>query len=129
MSQSQMSQTGKALCYKVFEEMMDKSDAINGVLVSTVDGHSVAHRFKSELSSEKLSAMLASMLALGENIAAEAAQKHCNFVIVESSDGYILTSRLKEKLVLSVIASTDANLGILHSVSRNGVKKLTSRIH
>lgn len=128
MSQVQMTQTGMALCHKVFDEMMSKSDAINGVLISTVDGHNVVHDFKSELPYEKLSAMLASMLALGENIAAEAAQKNCRFVIVENSDGYILTLRLKEKLVLSVIASAEANLGILHSLSRNGAKKLASHI-
>lgn len=128
MSQIQMTQTGKALCHKIFEDMMSKSDAINGVLVSTVDGHEVVHNFNADLPYEKLSAMLASMLALGENIAIETDQKHCKFVIVENSEGYILTLRLKEKLVLSVIASAEANLGILHSLSRNGARKLAAHI-
>ncbi|TDT37703.1 hypothetical protein DES49_2660 [Halospina denitrificans] len=128
MSHIEIGQTGKALCRRVFDEMMSKSDAVYGILISTVDGNEVVHSFKSELSSEKLSAMLGSMLALGENIAAEAQQNNCQFVIVENGDGYILTLRLKEKLVLSVIASNEANLGILHSLSRNGAEKLASKL-
>ncbi|XOZ34440.1 roadblock/LC7 domain-containing protein [Halomonadaceae bacterium KBTZ08] len=128
MSEIEIGQTGEALCRKVFGEMMAKSDAVYGVLVSSVDGHDVVHSFKSDLASEKLSAMLGSMLALGQNIAEEADQKRCQFVIVENSDGYILTLRLKEELVLSVIASTDANLGILHSLSRNGAERLASHL-
>lgn len=128
MSDTAMGQTGKALCRRVFDEMMSKSDAVYGVLISTVDGHDVVHSFKSELPSEKLSAMMGSMLALGENIAVEARQNNCQFVIVENSNGYILTLRLKEKLVLSVIASNEVNLGILHSLSRNGAEKLVSQL-
>ena len=108
--------------------MQNASNAIYGILISTVDGHDVTKSFKQEMPASKLSAMMSSILALGETIAVEANQQQCRYVIVENNDGYILTLKIKEQLVLSVIATTDANLGILHTVSRNAADKLSAHV-
>lgn len=124
MKQPRISESGENFCQEVFDHMMKQSAAVYGVLISTVDGHDVTKCFKREMPASKLAAMMGSVLALGETIAREAQQELCRYVIVENSDGFILTRKLKEKLVLTVIASADANLGILHSLSRNAVEKL-----
>lgn len=128
MNQVSITEGGRQFCEDVFDTMMEKSHAVYGVLISTVDGHDVISRFKRELPSAKLAAMMSSMLALGETIAREAKQEQCQYVIVENSDGYILTLKLKDKLVLSVIASTEANLGILHNISRTAADKLAKSL-
>lgn len=127
-SQLKISENGERFCQDVFDTMMQQSAAVYGVLISTVDGHDVTRKFKRDMPSAKLAAMFSSVLALGETIAREADQALCRYVIVENSDGYILTLKLKEKLVLSVIATTDANLGILHSICRSAADKLSKNL-
>lgn len=129
ISRYKFSERSEAFCQEIFDQMMTTSSAIYGVLISTVDGHDVTRNFRKDMPASKLSAMMSSMLALGETIAVEARQRQCRYVIVENSDGYILTLKIKDKLVLSVIASTDANLGILHTVSRNAAEKLAPYVN
>ncbi|KEF31152.1 hypothetical protein D777_02305 [Marinobacter nitratireducens] len=128
MSQYKFSERSEAFCQDMFQQMLDTSDAIYGILISTVDGHDVSKHFLKEMPASKLSAMMSSILALGETIAVEAQQQRCRYVIVENSDGYILTLKIKDKLILSVIATTNANLGMLHSVSRNAAEKLAAHL-
>ena len=96
--------------------------------MSTVDGHDVTCKFKYDMPASKLAAMMSSMLALGETVAQEARQNECRFVIVESSDGYLLTLRLGERLILTTIAGKNTNLGMLHSVSRSAVEGIAARL-
>lgn len=128
MSQVRISENGAQFCQSVFDEMMIQSDAVYGVLISTVDGHDVVKCFKQDMPASKLAAMMSSVLALGETVAVEAGQEQCRYVIVENSNGYILTLRLKEKLVLTVIARANANLGMLHSIARSAVEKLAEKL-
>lgn len=128
MTETQLSERLESACQETFSQMMQASDAIYGLLISTVDGHDVAKNFKKDLPAAKMAAMMGSMLALGETVATEAKQKLCRYVIVENSDGFILTLKIKGDLVLSVIASANANLGMLHSISRNAVEKLAAQI-
>lgn len=128
MTQYKFSERSEAFCQDIFGQMLNTSSAIYGILISTVDGHDVARNFRREMPASKLSAMMSSILALGETIAVEAQQKQCRYVIVENSDGYILTLKIKDKLVLSVIATTEVNLGMLHSVSRNAAEKLAAHV-
>jgi len=128
MTRYKFSERSETFCQEIFSQMQNASNAIYGILISTVDGHDVTKSFKQEMPASKLSAMMSSILALGETIAVEANQQQCRYVIVENNDGYILTLKIKEQLVLSVIATTDANLGILHTVSRNAADKLSAHV-
>lgn len=128
MTDHNLSARLEAACQQTFTQMMSASDAIYGLLISTVDGYDVSSNFKKELPATKMAAMMSSMLALGETVATEAKQKQCRYVIVENSDGYILTLKIKGDLVLSVVATAEANLGMLHSISRNAVEKLAAQV-
>lgn len=128
MTQYTLPESSKTFCQQTFDQMLSVNDAIYGILISTVDGHAVAKNFKEEMPASKLAAMMSSILALGETIAAEAQQQQCRYVIVENGDGYILTLKIRDKLVLSVIATGRMNLGMLHSVSKNAAEKLATHI-
>ena len=123
-----LSEDAARYCQQQFDDMMDSCEGIYGVLMSTVDGHDVARHFKRDMPASKLAAMTSSMLALGETVAREAKQQACRFVIVENSDGYVLTLRLGAKLVLTTIAGTGTNLGMLHSVSRLAVERIAAQL-
>ena len=55
-------------------KLLNSSDAIYGVLLSSIDGLPLAKQAKSDMADSKLSAMTSSCLALGERIALEAQQ-------------------------------------------------------
>lgn len=110
-------------------ELLKSNDAIYAVLLSSIDGHSLAKEAKSELADSKLSAMTSSCLALGEKIAQEANQKGCDFVIIQNQDGYLVLKRVGRKLVLTTLADKSINLGMLLSATRSAAESLYAEIN
>jgi predicted regulator of Ras-like GTPase activity (Roadblock/LC7/MglB family) len=55
--------------------------------------------------------MNSSMLALAETLAKESSQQLCRFVILENSDGRIVSLRVNDILLLTCVSNQDSNLG------------------
>lgn len=119
-----LSEESKQHIQVVFAEMMENCDGINGLLISTVDGHVVSMLFRTTLQENRLSAMTSSLLALAESLAREVNQDECRYIIVQNTEGVLVTQRFGKSLVLTSIADKATNLGMLHSVTRAGVAKL-----
>ncbi len=120
-----LSDTTKAFISTVFGEMMETCDGIDGLLISTVDGHVVTSLFRVTLEENRLAAMTSSLLALAESLARETKQDVCKYIIVQNNEGVLVTQRFGKSLVLTAIADKATNLGMLHSVTRTGVNKLS----
>jgi len=90
----------------------------------TVDGHEIAYSLKRDLPTHKISTMNSSLLALGESIARESLQQLCQFVILENSDGRVVSLRINDILMLTCISSKSTNLGMLLSAGRNTADSL-----
>lgn len=121
-----LSETSKDLIHSVFNEMMESCHGITGLLISTVDGHAVTSSFREPMQDNRLAAMTSSMLALAESLSKEANQNLCKYIIVQNSEGMIVTQRFGKSLVLTAIADQSTNLGMLHSVTRVGATKLSA---
>jgi predicted regulator of Ras-like GTPase activity (Roadblock/LC7/MglB family) len=68
---------------------------------------------------DRVSAMSAAMLSLGERIASELSRGELEQVNVRGDNGYVILTNLGEEAVLTVLARKDAKLGlILLDVSR-----------
>ena len=100
-------------------EFMSACIGAYGALISTVDGHEIAYSLKRDLPTHKISTMNSSLLALGESIARESLQQLCQFVILENSDGRVVSLRINDILMLTCISSKSTNLGMLLSAGRN----------
>lgn len=120
-----LSDTSKAFVNRVFEDMMEACQGITGLLISTVDGHVVTSLFRDTLEENRLAAMTSSLLALAESLARESHQNPCKYIIVQNEEGVLVTQRFGKSLVLTSIADKSTNLGMLHSITRNGVTKLS----
>ena len=99
-----------------------------GALVATADGFSVAQVFKKSVAESTLAAITSSIMSLAEAMANEANQGACHNVVVEGEDGSIVSLRINERRVLTVIASTQASLGMILFATRNCVEQLTLQI-
>lgn len=105
-------------------EFMSTCIGAYGALISTVDGHEIAYSLKRGLPTHKISTMNSSLLALGESIARESLQQFCQFVILENSDGRVVSLRINDILMLTCISSKSTNLGMLLSAGRNTADSL-----
>lgn len=105
-------------------EFMNTCIGAYGALISTVDGHEIAYSLKRDLPTHKISTMNSSLLALGESIARESSQQLCQFVILENSDGRVVSLRINDILMLTCISSKSTNLGMLLSAGRNTADSL-----
>lgn len=97
-----------------------------GALISTVDGHEIAASLKRDIPTHKISTMNSSLLALGESIAKESSQRLCQFVILENSDGRVVSLRINDILMLTCISTKETNLGMLLSSGRHTADALAN---
>jgi len=118
-SKEQLAQSQEKLA-----EFMRSCPGAYGVLISTVDGHEIAYSLKRDMPPHKISTMNSSLLALGESIARESLQQLCQFVILENSDGRVVSLRINEILMLTCISTKNTNLGMLLSTGRNTADSL-----
>ncbi len=79
----------------------------------SLDGLIMAASMPDELEEERLAAMTAAMLALGERIAAELARGDLEQIYIKGEHGYVLLLAIDERAALTALASAEANLGLL----------------
>ncbi len=65
------------------------------------------------LDEDRVGAMAAAMLSLGDRTAQELARGHLEQVLIKGDNGYVLLTHAGEEAVLSVMASSSARLGLI----------------
>jgi predicted regulator of Ras-like GTPase activity (Roadblock/LC7/MglB family) len=109
-------------------ELLSSSGDIEGAVIVSVDGLSIASALQAGIEEDRVSAMSAAMLSLGERISSELGRGALEQVQVRGENGYVLVNAIGEEAVLTVLARKEARLGlILLEVSRS-VDKLTPMI-
>jgi predicted regulator of Ras-like GTPase activity (Roadblock/LC7/MglB family) len=74
---------------------------------------------------DRVSAMSAAMLSLGERIAGELGRGTLDQVYIRGENGYVLLMSVGEEAVLTVLARTQAKLGLLFLDMRRAAQELT----
>lgn len=98
---------------QILQEFVSTTSDIQGAALVTPDGLPLATTLPGKMDEERVSAMSASMLSLGERIGKELARGEVGRIFVEGEEGYgILTSCTEEALFL-VLASRQAKQGVL----------------
>jgi predicted regulator of Ras-like GTPase activity (Roadblock/LC7/MglB family) len=78
-----------------------------------VDGLIIASALPPEVEEDRVSAMSAAMLTLGERIAGELGRGALNQVYVRGDRGYVILMSTGNDAVLTAICSSDAKLGLV----------------
>ncbi len=98
-------------------------DVEASALVS-VDGLIIASALPPDVEEDRVSAMSAAMLSLGERIASELGRGVLDQVYVRGADGYVILSAVGEEAVLTVLARKDAKLGLVFLDMRRAAEDL-----
>lgn len=102
---------------------VDTPDVEASALVS-VDGLIIASSLPSNVEEDRVSAMSAAMLSLGERIASELGRGLLDQVYVKGVDGFIVLSSVGKEAVLTVMAQRDAKLGLIFLEMRRAAEEL-----
>jgi predicted regulator of Ras-like GTPase activity (Roadblock/LC7/MglB family) len=98
-------------------------DVEASALVS-VDGLIIASALPPDVEEDRVSAMSAAMLSLGERIAGELGRGVLDQVYVRGARGYVILSAVGEEAVLTVLARQDAKLGLVFLDMRRAAEDL-----
>ncbi len=92
--------------------------------VVSVDGLIMASALAATIEEDRVSAMSAAMLSLGERIASELGRGVLDQVYVKGNKGYVLLMSVGEEAVLTVLARKNAKLGLIFLDMRRVVVNL-----
>ncbi len=104
------------------------SPDIEASAVVSVDGLTIASDLPSNVEEDRVSAMSAAMLSLGERIATELARGALDQVYIHGADGYVLLMAAGNEAVLTALARKEAKLGLVFLDLRRAASDIGSMV-
>ena len=93
--------------------MQAASPDIEASAIVSVDGLIMASALQADVEEDRVSAMSAAMLSLGERIASELSRGGLDQVCIKGSNGYIILTSVGEEAVLTALTREEAKLGLI----------------
>jgi predicted regulator of Ras-like GTPase activity (Roadblock/LC7/MglB family) len=97
----------------IIQNFVSSTNDVQGAAVVTPDGLSLASSLPPGMDEERVSAMSAAMLSLGERIGGELNRGGIERIYVEGDDGYGVLTSCGEDAVFLVLASKAVKQGVL----------------
>mgnify|MGYP001110048602 FL=1 len=94
--------------------------------VVSLDGLTIASDLPADVEEDRVSAMSAAMLSLGERIATELGRGGLEQVYIRGNDGYVFLTSVGEEAVLTVLARKDAKLGLIFLDMKRAAEDLSA---
>jgi predicted regulator of Ras-like GTPase activity (Roadblock/LC7/MglB family) len=101
---------------------------IEASAVVSVDGLIMASALPAEVEEDRVSAMSAAMLSLGERIAGELGRGGLEQVYIKGDSGFIVLSSVGDEAVLTALARQDAKLGLIFLEMRRAGEDLVKLV-
>ncbi len=105
-------------------ELQASSPDIEASAVVSIDGLPIASALPQNIEEDRVSAMSAAMLSLGERIAAELGRGKLDQVYIKGENGYVILMAIGEEAVLTVLAREQSKLGLIFLDMRRAVEDL-----
>ena len=120
-----MAKSRSQLMVERLRDLQASSPDIEASAIVSVDGLTIASALPQDVEEDRVSAMSAAMLSLGERIAAELGRGQLDQVYIKGSDGYVVLMSVGEEAVLTALARQDAKLGLIFLDMRRATEDLT----
>jgi predicted regulator of Ras-like GTPase activity (Roadblock/LC7/MglB family) len=95
------------------KELQASTPDVEASAVVSVDGLIIASALPADVEEDRVSAMSAAMLSLGERIAGELRRGTLEQIFVRGDHGYVILMAAGEEAVLTAMARPDAKLGLI----------------
>ena len=107
----------------ILEKLVRNAD-LEGAVLTTADGLPVEAVLPAGMSEERLAAMSAAILSLGERAAFELEKGNLEQITVKAEKGFVIVTGIGQEAVLTVMAPQDAKLGLLYLEIRKAAEEL-----
>ena len=108
-----MSVSRSKLMVEELKKLQISSPDIQASALVSVDGLIIASALPANIEEDRVSAMSAAMLSLGERISMELRRGNLNQVYIRGDNGYVLLTSVGLEAVLTVLANSNAKLGLM----------------
>jgi len=119
-----MSKSRTELMVDRLRDLQAGTPDVEASAVVSVDGLSIASSLPSNVEEDRVSAMSAAMLSLGERIAGELGRGMLEQVYIKGVNGYVVLTSVGEEAVLTVLARAGAKLGLVFLEMRRAAEDL-----
>ena len=109
-------------------DLAASSPDVEASAVVSVDGLTMASALPPQVEEDRVAAMSAAMLSLGERIANELGRGNLDQVYIKGENGYVVLMSVGSEAVLTVLARQQAKLGLLFLDMRRATEDLAALI-
>jgi predicted regulator of Ras-like GTPase activity (Roadblock/LC7/MglB family) len=109
-------------------DLQASSPDIEASAIVSVDGLTIASALPQGVEEDRVSAMSAAMLSLGERIANELGRGSLEQVYIKGVSGYVVLMSVGEEAVLTALAREQAKLGLIFLDMRRAAEDLRKLI-
>ena len=95
------------------DALMENNREIKASALVSLDGFTMASALPESMHDDRVGAMSAAILGLGERAAAELGRGALTQVFIEGDDGYVMLIAAGDRAVLTCISGIDAKLGLV----------------
>jgi uncharacterized protein len=107
------------------DALMENSQDILASALVSLDGFTMAAALPDSMQDDRVGAMSAAILGLGERAAAELGRGALTQVFIEGENGYVMLIAAGDKAVLTCIADIEAKLGLVLYDMRDAAETIT----
>lgn len=111
---------------QVLNELHDHSLEIEASALMSIDGIMIASHLPTHVSEDRMAAMSAAMLSLGDRMIADLSGTETDRVMIQSNVGYVIVTMVNEELLLTVVVRPDAKLGMIFHDIKNTAKTINT---
>ncbi|HEX5838504.1 MAG TPA: roadblock/LC7 domain-containing protein [Anaerolineales bacterium] len=119
-----MTRNRAELMVERLRNMQAAAPDIEASAVVSVDGLIMASALQQGVEEDRVSAMSAAMLSLGERISTELGRKGLEQVYIKGNKGSIVLTSIGEEAVLTALARQDAKLGMIFLEMRRAAEDI-----
>ncbi len=109
-------------------DLQASSPDVEASAVVSVDGLTMASALPDSVEEDRVSAMSAAMLSLGERISSELGRGTLDQVYIKGEAGYVVLMAIGDQAVLTVLARQQAKLGLLFLDMRRTIDDLAKML-
>lgn len=112
----------------VLEELKSSSADVEASALISTDGLMIASALPQGMDEDRVGAMSAALLSLGDRAARELARGSLERVLLQGQQGYVIMSSAGGEAVLTVLAKANAKLGLIFLDIKRAAEALSKLI-
>ena len=110
---------------KVLKQLSNVSPDIEAAAIVDNDGLMIASSMSPDVEEDSVAAMTAAFLSLGERVGVELKRGEFELVMLRGSTGYAILARTGKEAVLTVMAKSQAKLGLIFLDVNRAAREIT----